>query len=188
MLDCGLPKGKRATTLSIIQCFEKRVEPDARYNRGTIVKVNSPVIVRMAERFTSLLQGKGTRGFYPGILSIFSRSGFMCMTFYRRDGHVVEVQTGSAVSRPEEACSTPHFQQHNIPFLTLVSKYNRIVRIIPLFCWFVSSFCLRHVRPFLLATRECRRCLWAIYYVYNQSDFHDFWLLIFCKNDKFCYW
>lgn len=134
MQDCGLPKGKRATTLSIIQCFEKRVEPDARYNRGTIVKVNSPVIVRMAERFTSLLQGKGTRGFYPGILSIFSRSGFMCMTFYRRDGHVVEVQTGSAVSRPEEACSTPHFQQHNIPFLTLVSKYNRIVRIIPLFC------------------------------------------------------
>ncbi|XP_053971452.1 uncharacterized protein LOC128872615 [Hylaeus volcanicus] len=50
------------------------------------------------------------------------RSGFMCMTFYRRDGHVVEVQTGSAVSRPEEACSTPHFQQHNIPFLTLVTS------------------------------------------------------------------
>lgn len=53
----------------------------------------------------------------------------MCMTFYRRDGHVIEVQTGSAVSRPEEACSTPHFQQHNIPFLTLVSKYNSVVSI-----------------------------------------------------------
>lgn len=50
----------------------------------------------------------------------------MCMTFYRRDGHVIEVQTGSAVSRPEEACSQPHFQQHNIPFLTLVSEYNRL--------------------------------------------------------------
>lgn len=52
-----------------------------------------------------------------------SRSGFMCMTFYRRDGHVIELQTGSAVSRPEEACSPPHFQ-HSMPFLTLVSEYN----------------------------------------------------------------
>ncbi|KYN03224.1 hypothetical protein ALC62_05887 [Cyphomyrmex costatus] len=47
------------------------------------------------------------------------RSGFMCMTFYRRDGHVIELQTGSAVSRPEEACSSPHFLQHSTPFLTL---------------------------------------------------------------------
>lgn len=53
-----------------------------------------------------------------------SRSGFMCMTFYRRDGHVIELQTGSAVSRPEEACSPPHFLQHSTPFLTLVSEYN----------------------------------------------------------------
>ncbi|KAI4490562.1 hypothetical protein M0804_003506 [Polistes exclamans] len=49
------------------------------------------------------------------------RSGYMCMAFYRRDGHVIEVQTGSAISRPEEACSSPHFQ-HSIPYLTLVSK------------------------------------------------------------------
>lgn len=56
--------------------------------------------------------------------SFSSRSGFRCMTFYRRDGHVIEVQTGVAVSRPEEACSPPYFQQHSIPFLTLVSEYN----------------------------------------------------------------
>lgn len=48
----------------------------------------------------------------------------MCMTFYRRDGHVIELQTGSAVSRPEEACSPPHFLQHSMPFLTLVSEYS----------------------------------------------------------------
>lgn len=48
----------------------------------------------------------------------------MCMTFYRRDRHVIELQTGSAVSRPEEACSPPHFLQHSMPFLTLVSEYN----------------------------------------------------------------
>lgn len=90
-----------------------------------IVGVNSGVIVRVANRFASLSQREGTRGFYSALFPLFSRSGFMCMTFYRRDGHVIEVQTGSAVSRPEEACSPPHFQQHNIPFLTLVSKYNR---------------------------------------------------------------
>lgn len=48
----------------------------------------------------------------------------MCMTFYRRDGHVIEVQTGNAVSKPEEACSPRYFQQRSIPFLTLVSEYN----------------------------------------------------------------
>jgi len=46
----------------------------------------------------------------------------MCMMFYRRDGHVIELQTGSAVSRPEEACSQPHFVQRDMPFFTLVSK------------------------------------------------------------------
>ncbi|RLU19343.1 hypothetical protein DMN91_007900 [Ooceraea biroi] len=54
--------------------------------------------------------------------TIGCRSGFMCMTFYRRDGHVIELQTGSTVSRPEEACSPPHFLQHSMPFLTLVSS------------------------------------------------------------------
>lgn len=46
----------------------------------------------------------------------------MCMTLYRRDGFVVEVQTGNAVSRAEEACNSPHFQQHSAPYLTLVGE------------------------------------------------------------------
>ena len=45
------------------------------------------------------------------------------MAFYKRDGHVVELQTGSTVSRAEEACSPPHYQQHSIPYVTLVSEY-----------------------------------------------------------------
>lgn len=65
---------------------------------------------------------RSSRTFAPFFFS--SRSGFMCMTFYRRDGHVIELQTGSSVSRPEEACSPPHFLQHSTPFLTLVSEYN----------------------------------------------------------------
>ncbi|KAK0077817.1 hypothetical protein PV326_009814, partial [Microctonus aethiopoides] len=52
--------------------------------------------------------------------TIGCRSGFVCMTFYKRDGHVMEMQTGGIVSRPEEACSPPHYQTHSVPFLTLV--------------------------------------------------------------------
>jgi len=69
-----------------------------------------------------------------------SRSGFMCMTFYRRDGHVIELQTGNAVSRPEEACSPPHFLQHSTPFYTLVSKYNSSSSLIV--CAFPFSRCV----------------------------------------------
>ena len=93
------------------------------------------------ETFYQSFTGQRNVRFLFGILPVFSRSGFMCMTFYRRDGHVIEVQTGSAVSRPEEACSTPHFQQHNIPFLTLVSKYNSVVSIS--FFYPVDSFRIR---------------------------------------------
>lgn len=45
------------------------------------------------------------------------------MTFYKRDGHIMEVQTGNTASRPEEACGLSHYQSRNIPYLTLVSKY-----------------------------------------------------------------
>jgi len=54
----------------------------------------------------------------------------MCMMFYRRDGHVIELQTGSAVSRPEEACSQPYFAQNDTPFLTLVSKYDSLLALL----------------------------------------------------------
>ncbi|XP_031785287.1 uncharacterized protein LOC100114326 isoform X1 [Nasonia vitripennis] len=50
------------------------------------------------------------------------QNGYMCMAFYKRDGHVVELQTGSTVSRAEEACSSPHYQQHSIPYVTLVTS------------------------------------------------------------------
>lgn len=55
---------------------------------------------------------------------LYSRSGFVCMAFYRRDGHVVELQTGNPVSRPEDACLPAHYQPRSTPFLTLVSKYS----------------------------------------------------------------
>ncbi|CAK9815402.1 hypothetical protein ANTQUA_LOCUS8420 [Anthophora quadrimaculata] len=80
------------------------------------------------------------------------RSGFMCMTFYRRDGHVIEVQTGSAVSRPEEACSPPHFQQHNIPFLTLVTSSPELRT-----CPYLGKFTVTGVNRNQRNIRESRR-------------------------------
>ncbi|XP_076382415.1 uncharacterized protein LOC117225809 isoform X2 [Megalopta genalis] len=80
------------------------------------------------------------------------RSGFMCMTFYRRDSHVVEVQTGSAVSRPEEACSPPHVQQHNVPFLTLVTSSPE-----PRTCPYLGKFTVTGVNRNQRNIRESRR-------------------------------
>lgn len=80
------------------------------------------------------------------------RSGFMCMTFYRRDGHVIELQTGSAVSRPEEACSPPHFLQHSTPFLTLVTSSPE-----PRTCPYLGKFAVTDVNRNQRNTRESRR-------------------------------
>ncbi|XP_072757983.1 uncharacterized protein [Anoplolepis gracilipes] len=80
------------------------------------------------------------------------RSGFMCMTFYRRDGHVIELQTGSAVSRPEEACSPPHFLQHSMPFLTLVTSSPE-----PRTCPYLGKFTVTDVNRNQRNTRESRK-------------------------------
>ncbi|XP_046400399.1 uncharacterized protein LOC124166762 [Ischnura elegans] len=48
-------------------------------------------------------------------------SGYVCMTFYKRDSHVIEVQTGSYTHRPEEACQPSHFDEVSLPFVTLVT-------------------------------------------------------------------
>lgn len=44
------------------------------------------------------------------------------MVIHRRDGHVTEVQTGAHTRRPEDACSSPHFDKGQAPYVTLVSK------------------------------------------------------------------
>ncbi|XP_067004830.2 uncharacterized protein [Anabrus simplex] len=49
-------------------------------------------------------------------------SGYLCMMFYRRDGHVIEVQTGAHTRRSEEACHPPYFNRSSLPFVTLVTS------------------------------------------------------------------
>ncbi|KAK6640074.1 hypothetical protein RUM43_008351 [Polyplax serrata] len=48
------------------------------------------------------------------------QSGYVCLWFYRRDIHVIEVQSGPTTRRIEDACHPSHFES-NTPFITLVT-------------------------------------------------------------------
>lgn len=50
------------------------------------------------------------------------QSGFMCMIFYRRDTHVIEIQTGKQASRLEDACAPDHFDINKMPYITLLAS------------------------------------------------------------------
>ncbi|XP_017484335.1 PREDICTED: uncharacterized protein LOC108373008, partial [Rhagoletis zephyria] len=50
------------------------------------------------------------------------QSGFMCMMFYRRDTHVIEIQTGKQASRLEDACAPDHFDVIRMPYITLLAS------------------------------------------------------------------
>ncbi|XP_034946061.1 uncharacterized protein [Chelonus insularis] len=82
------------------------------------------------------------------------RSGYICMTFYKRDGHVMEMQAGKTISRPEEACSLSHYQSHNIPYLTLVTSSPE-----PKQCPYLGKFTVTGVNRNQRNIRENRRNL-----------------------------
>ncbi|CAH0554798.1 unnamed protein product [Brassicogethes aeneus] len=49
------------------------------------------------------------------------QSGFTCMSFYRRDVHVIEVQIGAHTKRQEDACGPMFFNRSSNPYVTLVT-------------------------------------------------------------------
>lgn len=51
-----------------------------------------------------------------------SSSGYTCMSFYRRDSHVMEVQIGGHTKRQEDACTSLYFNKTSLAYVTLVSK------------------------------------------------------------------
>ncbi|KAG8227256.1 hypothetical protein J437_LFUL003987 [Ladona fulva] len=51
------------------------------------------------------------------------QSGYVCMVFYRRDAHVIELQQSSNFARvPEEACSPLFFNPVSLPYITLITE------------------------------------------------------------------
>ncbi|XP_014243229.1 uncharacterized protein LOC106663141 [Cimex lectularius] len=57
-----------------------------------------------------------------GHYTVGCQSGYVCMVFYKRDQHVLEVQSGSFTRRAEEACSKSNFDRAVVPYLTLVTS------------------------------------------------------------------
>ncbi|XP_039300699.1 uncharacterized protein LOC120355988, partial [Nilaparvata lugens] len=50
------------------------------------------------------------------------QNGFMCMMFYKRDSHVIELQTGTPTRRLEEACTGLYFDRTTASYITLVTS------------------------------------------------------------------
>ncbi|KAG5895130.1 hypothetical protein JTB14_008565 [Gonioctena quinquepunctata] len=49
------------------------------------------------------------------------QNGYMCMAFYRRDSHIMEVQIGLQTNRREDACGDQYFEKGSSPYVTLVT-------------------------------------------------------------------
>uniref|UniRef100_A0A224XGN8 Putative conserved secreted protein n=1 Tax=Panstrongylus lignarius TaxID=156445 RepID=A0A224XGN8_9HEMI len=58
-----------------------------------------------------------------GHFTIGCQSGYVCMVFYKRDQHVIEVQSGALTRRFEEACSKSNFDKNRAPYVTLVTSH-----------------------------------------------------------------
>lgn len=51
-----------------------------------------------------------------------SKSGFVCVMFYRRNAHVAELQMGTPANRLEDACAADHFEPSRLQFITLLGN------------------------------------------------------------------
>ncbi|XP_033235382.1 uncharacterized protein aus isoform X1 [Drosophila pseudoobscura] len=80
------------------------------------------------------------------------QSGFMCMMFYRRDTHVIEIQTGKPAVRLEDACAPDHFDINKMAYITLLASNPE-----PAICPMEGLYNLRGaIGPPYLATRHKR--------------------------------
>ncbi|EDW85145.2 uncharacterized protein Dwil_GK12767 [Drosophila willistoni] len=80
------------------------------------------------------------------------QSGFMCMMFYRRDTHVIEIQTGKPAIRLEDACAPDHFDINKMAYITLLASNPE-----PAICPMEGLYTLRGaIGPPYLVTRHKR--------------------------------
>ncbi|XP_046669907.1 uncharacterized protein LOC124360369 isoform X2 [Homalodisca vitripennis] len=56
-------------------------------------------------------------------ITIGCQSGYSCFVFYKRDGHVIELQhSKNSTSQPEDACHPNNFNPQTLPFTTLITS------------------------------------------------------------------
>ncbi|XP_065222448.1 uncharacterized protein LOC135847000 [Planococcus citri] len=59
-------------------------------------------------------------------ITVGCESGYRCMAFYRRDGHVIEIQQSTReVQNSEDACASQNFNSQTLPYITLITPYLR---------------------------------------------------------------
>ncbi|KAH8311591.1 hypothetical protein KR044_007104 [Drosophila immigrans] len=119
------------------------------------------------------------------------QSGFMCMMFYRRDTHVIEIQTGKPAPRLEDACAPDHFDFNKMAYITLLASNPE-----PHICPMEGLYNLRGaIGPPYLVTRHKRNHngkshLGHGHHHHESSDSGDFGhkgYLDFCKHSfKHC--
>lgn len=51
------------------------------------------------------------------------------MVFYRRDTHVIEIQSGKPANRLEDACAPDYFDFNKTPYITLLGKFKLLLYI-----------------------------------------------------------
>lgn len=55
-------------------------------------------------------------------VSLFSKNGYVCVMFHRRDEHVIEMQLSEWGQQPDDVCNSSMFNSHTIPYTTFISK------------------------------------------------------------------
>lgn len=58
-------------------------------------------------------------------------NGFVCMTFHKREKHIIEIQTGEFARRPHDACSSPRYDSGGMEFTTLVASSASVISLCP---------------------------------------------------------
>ena len=55
--------------------------------------------------------------------AVLSTTEYKCVVFYRRSGDIIEIQEGLPTDVEAEACSPGFMNQDQLPFTSLLSKY-----------------------------------------------------------------
>ncbi|XP_034824370.1 uncharacterized protein [Maniola hyperantus] len=80
---------------------------------------------------------------------------YVCVVLYRRDTYIAELQRGTPTSRPDDACSTHHFNAVTAPYVTLVASNPESKE-----CPYSGKYIIsnhRHKRSFGMSERERNR-------------------------------
>ncbi|XP_073819470.1 argus isoform X2 [Musca autumnalis] len=97
------------------------------------------------------------------------QSGFMCMMFYRRDTHIIEIQTGKPASRLEDACAPDHFDINKTPYITLLASNPD-----PQICPMEGLYTLRGaIGPPYMATRHKRNHNNKVHGIHNHHHQYE---------------